>query len=155
MKPRILMCALGLLIAAAGAQAAGEHVHPDHGAAGAAALKLDHGKKWATDEPLRRGMTNIRGHLERLHEGRPDTAAYDRAAKAVNGEVAYIFQNCRLPKEADEVLHVLLTDVMQGSAALEGKEKGVPRGQGADRIAHALENYGRYFDHPGWQPPRH
>lgn len=155
MYTRTLILALGLLAAAAGAQAAGEHAHHDHGAPPQAALKLDNGKKWTTDEPLRRGMTNIRGHLEHLHRGKPDAAAYDRLAKAVNGEVAYIFQNCRLPKEADEVLHVVLADVMQGAAALEGKQKGVSREQGANRIVHALENYGRYFDHPGWQPPRH
>lgn len=154
MNPRALICALGLLVAAGGAQAAGEHAHHEHGAAGSAALTLDNGKKWATDEPLRRGMTNIRSHLEHLHHGKPDAAAYDRLAKAVNGEVAYIFQNCRLPKQADEVLHVVLADVMQGAAALEGKQKGVSREQGAERIARALENYGRVFDHSGWQPPR-
>jgi hypothetical protein len=155
MNPRVLICALGLLVAAGGAQAAGEQTHHDHGAAPQAALKLDNGKKWATDEPLRRGMVNIREQLEHLHHGKPDPAAYDRLAKAVNGEVAYIFQNCRLPKQADDVLHVVLADVMQGAAALEGKQKDMSREQGANRIVHALDNYGRYFDHPGWQPPRH
>lgn len=155
MNHRAIIFTIGLLVAAAGAQAADEHAHHDHGAAPTVALTLDNGKKWATDEPLRRGMTNIRGHLEHLHHGKPDAAAYDRLAKAVNGEVAYMFQNCRLPKEADDVLHVVLTDVMQGAAALEGKQKGVTREQGANRIVHALENYDRYFDHPGWKPPRH
>ncbi len=155
MKPFVLISALALLVAIGGARAASEHAHDEHGAGPKAALTLDHGRKWATDEPLRRGMTRIRGHLERLHAGRPDAAAYERLAKDVNTEVAYILQNCRLPKQADEVLHVVLADVMQGAAALEGKQQGMSPDQGARRIAHALENYARYFDHPDWRPPGH
>ncbi len=133
---------------------AAAHRHDSHAAP--KGLVLNNGKKWNTDEPLRRGMGNIRALVERHHHathgGKPVAAAYDKLAKGIQAETTYIFQNCKLDKQADEVLHVVLTEVLGGAAAIEGKQKGASRDQGVTRVVGALNDYGRTFNHPGWKP---
>ena len=116
----------------------------DHGhAAGEAKLVLNQGKKWPTDAPLRQGMENIRAALG-------GGMKYGALAKKVNAEVAGIVQNCKLPPEADAQLHIVVAELIAGAEAMEGKEKGVARRDGAVRVIKALNAYGEYFDHAGW-----
>ncbi|WP_296672290.1 hypothetical protein [Sulfuricaulis sp.] len=145
---------------APGALAADDHAahsHESHAAHGEPqALSLNNGKKWITDEPLRRGMGNIRDAIERhrhvTHAGKPTAAQYTTLAKNIHAEAGYIFQNCKLDKKADEALHVILADVLSSAAAIEGRQKGVSRERGVARVAGALDRYGRSFDHSGWEP---
>jgi hypothetical protein len=134
--------------------AAGEHSHDGHGA-GEAKLTLNHGKKWQTDAALRKGMENIRNALaadaKLIHSGKLKSEQYEALAKKVNGEVAYIVQNCKLDKAADEQLHIVIADLMAGAEAMEGKEKGVAPRAGAERVHKALNAYSKHFDHPGWK----
>jgi hypothetical protein len=55
-------------------------------------LSLNESKKWASDEPLRKAMTNIRNAMEEslhaIHEGKLSVTKYGALAKKVNGEVA-------------------------------------------------------------------
>jgi hypothetical protein len=56
-------------------------------------------------------------------------------------------ENCVLEPAVDEQFHIVLEQVMEGVAALE-KGKTQP---GAVAIVHALDAYGKHFEHPGWQ----
>lgn len=136
---------------------AGEHDHDHHGH-GEAKLTLNDGKKWATDEPLREGMGRIAAamqtHMDASHGGKIGADKHAALAKDINTQVNYIFQNCRLEKKADDVLHVILADVMKGSAAIEGKEPKAKRDEGVMTVVHALENYGKHFDHPNFKAPK-
>jgi len=136
---------------------AAEHRH-DHGAA-PAKLELNNGKKWETDAPLRRGMENIRNsidavHLE-IHENKLSAAQYGELAKKVNGEVNGIVAGCKLDPKADAQLHLVIADILTGVEAMEGKSRKMKRQAGALKVGGALEKYGAYFDHPGWQPLKH
>lgn len=51
---------------------------------------------------------------------------------------------------ADAQLHKLIGRIMSGTETLQSKEPGVARRTGAERIAEALGEYARQFDHPGW-----
>jgi len=51
--------AIGVFGMNAGVAAAQQHNH-SHNGGNSAQLTLDHGKKWATDESLRQGMSRIR-----------------------------------------------------------------------------------------------
>lgn len=139
---------------AAGAAENGHHHDDQHSAAGE--LKPNDGKKWAADDALRRGMGGIRNQIaEHLHTeqaGKVGPAQYNILAKGVNGQLGYIFQNCRLNKEADAALHQILAQVIAGVEILEGKRAGVERREGVIKIASALESYPTYFVHPGWKP---
>ncbi len=156
---------LGLLVAgvlaagtAAGtsAWAASDHAHEP--ATAAHALKLNAGKKWASDEPLRLGMAKIRDAVEArlpaVHRGKLGHAQYDALGGEIDAQIASIVSNCKLDPDADEVLHVILADMMQANEAVQGKRAKAKRSTGVVEVVRSLEQYGRYFEHPGWKAPK-
>jgi hypothetical protein len=130
---------------------AAEHAHPDHGTP--AGLTLDQGRKWPTDEPLRQGMDRARAVMEEalpaIHANRAMAVQYGELAAAVRKDVAYIVANCRLAPDADAILHLVIAELLAGADAMEAK--GANPEAGADKVMQALDDYGHYFDHPGWQ----
>ena len=154
MKITLIHAALAAAFAfSAPALAAEEHAH-DHAAAGAT-LQLNQGMKWQTDEALRKGMTSMRAALAKdlkaIHANKASDAQYEALAAKLNGEVAYVVQNCKLEPKADAELHKVIAELLGGAEAMQGKEAGVPRRDGAVRVLKALEAYGEHFDHPGWR----
>jgi len=141
-------------LAGTAAWAAAEHSHGHD----AHALELNAGKKWATDDPLRQGMTKIRdavdAKLPAVHRGKMSTAQYAALGGEIDAQIAHIVQNCKLDPKADEVLHVILADLMEGNEILQGKKAKQKRSAGVVKIVHSLEQYGNYFDHPGWKAPQ-
>lgn len=145
-------CAPAAMAAPAGAPS---HSHDEaHGAQ----MRLDHGRKWATDAPLREGMARIRALAESglaaEHQGTMAAAEYAALAGRMETEVGKIVADCKLPPEADAVLHVLLSDLMGGAAAMAGRTPDATPQQGIVQVAAAVKDYGRYFEHPGWKPLR-
>jgi hypothetical protein len=134
--------------------AATPHSHAGHASA-PAKLALDHGRKWATDEPLRQGMNEIRAlvaaKLEAIHTGKMSAGDYTALGAAVEQKVGTIVATCKLPPEADAMLHLIVADMLAGTEAMQGKSKDKPLA-GAHKVVTAANNYGRYFDHPGWKP---
>lgn len=153
----IRQAALAAAVALAfGAPAFAANDAQEHGhGAQEAKLVLDHGKKWQTDEPLRQGMASIRGAVAKdvkaIHANKLTPRQYEALAAKVNAEVAGIVQNCKLSPEADAQLHIVVAELMAGAEAMQGKEKGVTRRAGAERVAKALNAYGEHFDHAGWK----
>lgn len=138
----------------AGAPALAADAH-QHGAAEPAKLTLDHGKKWATDEPLRKNMGEIRTALAAkatgIHKGTLTAADYQALGTLVEARVAAIVAECKLAPAADANLHVIVADLVAGADAMQGKSKTTPSA-GAVQAVRAVNQYGRYFDHPGWKP---
>lgn len=157
-KPLLHLACLLALTAPMAQAGADEHHH--HGpAAVSAALHLNHGQKWETDGPLRDGMGRIRAamaaRLEAIHGGRLSRAGYGKLAAQLEKEVGGIVGACKLPEEADAMLHLLIAELGAGIDTMAGRNKGTDPRRGAVGVMGALENYGRYFDHPGWQPLAH
>jgi hypothetical protein len=157
MQPhRTLIAALAAALVALGAShpalAADAHSH----AAGAPPkLALDHGKKWTTDAPLRQRMGEIRAlmaaQIEPIHQGKLTATQYAALGAAVEGKVAAIVAECRLPPEADAMLHLIVADLVAGADVMQGKAAGEPA-DGARKVVTAANAYGRYFDDAGWKP---
>ena len=127
----------------------------DHGHEGAAqTLQLDHGNKWATDAPLREAMTAIRDALQAdhpaIHARTQPAAAYKALAQQIDGQLAHIVANCKLPADADANLHVLLMQIIGGADDMREGDLQQARA-GAVRVIQALNRYPQYFDHPGWE----
>lgn len=145
-----------LLSVLSGPAAAAEHDHGHHGH-DQAKLTLNDGKKWATDEPLREGMARIAAametHMKGTHAVKTGDIKHVALAQDINTQVNHIFQNCRLDKQADAVLHLILADIMEGSAVIEGKKPKTKREDGIMTVVHALENYGKHFEHPNFKAP--
>lgn len=157
MKTFAILAAAVLALALAGAPqalAAESHAH-GHDGHGQPALQLDHGKKWGTDAALRQGMGRIRAAIEARHEGihanALGAAEYRALGQAIEKQVAYIVANCKLPPEADANLHIVVAELVAAADALQGKGGAKPR-EGALRAVAALNDYGRFFDDPGFKP---
>jgi hypothetical protein len=151
-KAAATLSAAALLCLGAQAALANDHEH-SHEAAGPVRLTLDHGHKWATDDSLRQGMTRIRdaltAALPAIHAGKATAEQYRALAQKVDDQLAFLFQNCKLKREADAMLHIILADIIAGADAMKGADGSKARA-GVEKIARALDNYGTYFDHPGW-----
>ncbi len=149
-----LTAALALTPAVSSAQAS----PPAHEHAGHGNLALDHGKKWSTDAALRTGMNNIREQvgprLGAIHSGKLTTAQYSELAQKVEAEVGYIVANCKLEPKADAMLHLVIADIGAGVDALAGRSTSLRPAQGAAAIVTALNEYNRFFRHPGWKAIR-
>jgi hypothetical protein len=130
------------------------HGHHDHHGGGAAQLTLTDAQRWTTDAPLRQGMSNIRDEMEAqlaaIRAGRAADQTYNRLATAINAEVAYMLENCKLDKRTDAMLHLVIVDILAGTDTMLGKDTHSSRREGALKIAGALHEHGRHFDHPGW-----
>ena len=133
--------------------AAGGHDHHQHGDS-AQTLRLDNGKRWTTDAPLRKAMGELGAALHAahhaVHEDRLATAEYERLATLVNDRVAYMVKNCSLSEQADAQLHLIITSLLAGAEEMAG-HGGEGRRAGAVRVITALNDYGSHFDHPGFK----
>ncbi len=153
MKPdsktkRTLLGALVAGVLAAGtaagtsAWAASDHAH-EHATA-AHALKLNAGKKWASDEPLRQGMAKIRDAVEAklpaVHRGKLSGAQYDALGGEIDAQIAGIVSNCKLDPAADEVLHVILADMMEGNEVVLSRNGDDAEARALHGLSRALVN---------------
>ncbi|BAN34294.1 hypothetical protein SCD_n00445 [Sulfuricella denitrificans skB26] len=147
------LTAAALLSAGAQPVLAQNHDH-SHGTAGPAQLTLNNGQKWATDDNLRQGMSRIRdalaAELPVIQAGKATMEQYRTLAQKTNDQIAFMVLNCKLSPDADAMLHLILADIIAGADAMKGGGKGNEVRKGAENIAHALDNYETYFDHPGW-----
>lgn len=156
MKARTLAVAIASAFSIAAttlpALAAESHDH-GHPAAAGMKLSLDEGRKWATDAPLRQGMSRIRtafeSRFEAIHKGALTAEESRTLGREAEAQMAYIVSNCKLTPAADANLHVVLGE-LQGSLDGLRKSSGPEATRAAERAVRALNTYGDYFDHPGW-----
>ena len=152
----VLFWALGASPAVA--QQQHEHEH-ESGVAAVASIKLDAGRKWATDASLRAGMADIRAAFDAdhpaIHGGQQTDAQYEALATRIESQVNSIVANCRLPPQADANLHYLIADLSQGVGLMRGQDPARTRHEGAALVHGALRAYGEFFDDPAWsaEPP--
>lgn len=154
----LLALAFAAVGATTGLRASGhahEHEHAQEGAEdttrhapGHGQLRLDDGKPWATDAPLREGMARIRDAVALADAQAPLTAVPAAAlAQAVEDQVAYLVANCKLEPAADATLHVLIARMLSAAAAVR---RDPASADGLPRLREALDDYPRHFEHPGW-----
>ncbi|MBA1261330.1 DnrO protein [Stutzerimonas stutzeri] len=126
--------------------------HHDH--ASPAAAPAATGEQWATDAPLREGMTRLQRSVEAALAGNPAQPIGEAEAiqlqKDVETHVSYLLENCQLPEQADAALHVLLIDLLKGAEALS---EPAEREQGIQRILASLHQYPELFAAPHWSEP--
>ncbi len=118
-------------------------------------LALDNGKKWPTDAPLRDGMSTIRALLApkvaAIQSRKLSVAECKELGAAVQQQAAAIAAQSKLPRDADLMLHVLVKNLLDGAQVMQGKGKVEPI-VGGHEVLYTTNNYGIYFDHPGWKP---
>lgn len=158
MKPELSALLASLILAISGttyaAGNAGESDHHSHGGDELQRLEFNAGKKWATDAPLRRAMTDINqamaAALPLIHVHRFGEGQYHALATTVRQAVAYAVEQCKLEPKADAMLHLVIADLLAGAESMDGKSADLRHG-GAVKVIQALQAYGTYFQHPGWK----
>jgi hypothetical protein len=96
----------------------------------------------------------LAARLPAIHSGRATAEQYRALAEEINNQIAFVVKNCKLGQEADTMLHLVLADIVAGADAMM-EQGGSDAYKGAVKIARALDNYGTYFDHPGWHALKH
>jgi hypothetical protein len=132
--------------------AATSHEH-EHDHAAHARLALDGGKKWQTDEALRREMEGLRYAIDYARQPNRPRAEYQALGQVVEYRVGRIVEECKLAPEADKNLHVVVAELVASADALQAA-KGSHARKAVRRASVALNDYGAHFDHPGWKPLR-
>jgi hypothetical protein len=111
---------------------------------------LNHGRKWATDDLLRKKMIEVRetvtSQFNLIDQGKMTLDDYKAMGATIEHQVVGIVAQCKLPANADATFHFVIEDLLAGAATLQGRTKKEPR-QGARM---ALNRYRDYFDQPGW-----
>lgn len=133
-----------------GDAASHDHSH-DHAGGENVKLELNDGKKWATDEPLRKGMDILHKEVIPLYKAYNDKSLTEADAKAYAGtiraQIDFFFKNCSLEPKADAVLHIVLAELIRAAGVLEKEplsEEGIPA------VVNALHSYEAHFDHPNF-----
>lgn len=155
MKPfSLFYAALASLVICVPVPAIAAESNDHHHEAPAAGLQLNQGSKWETDAPLRQGMAAIRGELAgklpAVHRGSLTKEDYAVLSRAIEAQIVNIVSQCKLEPKADAMLHIVIGELMQAADVMQGKAKGKPA-DAAHHAVKALNKYGKYFDHPGWQ----
>ena len=126
--------------------------HHHHNEQAMPVLKLDQGKKWSIDEPLRQGMESINAAVKNtvgaFHSNALTSQDANKLSKHINDQVSFLISNCKLTPQADETLHVLISDLLSGADKLS---KQPLSNQGLPVIVKALHFYPKYFEHSDWK----
>lgn len=156
MNKRIVrLLALAAIFGLAGVATAQKAEHEDDHQAmhvsGELDLQFPDTGKWASDESLRQGMSELKAAFEPAHEAYRNDAfgagKADELADAVDEQVNFMFANCQLPAEADAELHKLLAAAL-GAARLLRASNDLH--EGLHQLHRVLQAYPDYFEHPGW-----
>lgn len=141
------------------AQTAAEHTGDGHGQAShqhanqqTHELERNRGQRWNTDAPLREGMERIRTAVDEAMRhtkasGALDAAKAEKLTGAVDESIQFIVTHCRLEPQADANLHILIGRLAESAAAIKADPDSE---QGLSTMRSALDQYPRYFNHPGW-----
>lgn len=131
-----------------------EHDREHHAAHSGAELDLARPEsgRWASDESLRQGMSELRSAFEPHHAaykaGNFDADQAAELANTVEENVNFMFANCRLPADADAELHKLLAAALGAAQSLRESDD---LHEGLHQLHQVLKAYPEYFDHAGWR----
>ncbi len=128
-----------------------DHEHHSMHGSGELNLQLSEVGKWASDDSLRQGMSELRKVFEPAHRAYRnnefDTEQAVNLADAIDEQVNFMFANCRLPADADAELHKLLAAAHDAAQSLRESED---LHDGLHRLHRVLRAYPEYFQHPDW-----
>jgi len=156
MKRHVLATTVATFLAVlAPAASAGGYSSPGTPDLSYTSLRFDQGRKWDTNESLRRHMAEIRELLALQRREILARTLMPEEAKllgtAIEGSVAALLSEARLAPEASHNLHLVVAELVQAADTLQGRTAGTPM-QGAARALRAVQMYATYFDHPQWTP---
>lgn len=115
------------------------------------ALRLDEGRRWVADSPVRSSMETLRDAIDAGLESPDDRL--DWLASLIREEVRWMRAETTIAAEAREQLDTICAELLEAADLME-RSVQAERDDGLDRALEAVIAYGRFFDHPGWDLPR-
>ena len=147
---------VGLFLQTAYAETGHHHDH-GHGKSGIA-LSLNDGKKWSTDEALRKNMSaihdQIKADLSKIQAKKMKDSEYKALGTKIKGNIDSIFANCKLTPKADAQLHLVLAGMLSANKKLTGKAGLDEKSEAVDQIIGQYKAYLKHFDHKGSAAPK-
>jgi hypothetical protein len=142
-----------LLGLAASVPAIAQHAHTSS----AEAASTSPHARFRADAPLSREMAGIRGafaaKLAAIHANTLDPAGYAALGAEVETRVQTMIRECRLPPEADGVLHGYIGRMLASAARLRQAElDSTAHRTAAVEVIDAYNEYGGRFIDPVWKP---
>ncbi len=132
---------------------AGEKHHHKNHEMKKASIQLNNGELWQTDEHLRNSMEAIRKIIQKNSPTANSSLKPEVAATIyhkVNEQIDNIIQNCQLSTAADENLHIILANIIEGIDALVDSSETENMRNATAKIIKALDIYAAHFNHPNW-----
>ena len=103
-------------------------------------------KRWPTDQYLRESMSSIEAAFaDATRAGPPSKATALTLASTVEEGITNIVKNCKLPKQAEAALHVIIHDMATAATQLKTGASVEPA---LVKLRQALDQYRATFDDP-------
>lgn len=150
MKFSTLTLALSGALAACIASAATAQLQHEHAARANDKRVAVPTTRWASDAPLRKGMSEIRNALDELRHfemGHMPAALALQRVTAIQHATTYLFAHCVLAPDADVALHGMLVPLLSAAHRFEKDTHDV---SAVAAMRSAVADYPRYFDDPQW-----
>ena len=148
MKLRTLALSLAIALpffAAPWAMAQHEHEH-----AATLSAPSEIAERFATDAPLREGMSRIHKALDALRHyemGHMPESIAKQQVDDIGSAIDYLFANCKLDAEADSALHAMLVPLLDGVQAFKTNPADT---SSVAAMCQAVADYPRRFVDPDW-----
>lgn len=119
-------------------------------------VQAESASRFQVDAPLSREMAALRAafaaRLPAIQAGRLDAAGYARLGMEVDARVATIIRECRLPSDADAVLHGYLGRMLGAATRMRNADADPSaRHDAALEVVAAYNAYGSRFADPAWR----
>ncbi len=116
----------------------------------------ENASRFQADAPLSREMAALRAafaaRLPAIQADHLDAAGYTALGAEVDTRVATIIRECRLPSDADAVLHGYLGRMLGAAARMRKADAdGTARRDAALEVVTAYNAYGNRFADPAWK----
>lgn len=131
------------------AKDAHQHGHSAHEKTNSG-LHLNNGKKWPTDATLRSNMSDIHNHLKKnlpkIKTNSMSMQDYQKLGKDVQVNIGTIFKSCKLPKEADAQLHIIMVDLIDANRTFSDDSPLKAKRKAFDKTIASYKTYLKFFD---------
>lgn len=151
MNIRILLAAT-LMLSFGACQESQEHDH-DHAAMethghahDSKTLALNNGAKWQTDESTRQHAATLSGIADAFpyHEN-TTLEAFHQHAEAMQTELNYLIQDCRMKGAEHDALHLWLEPVLEDTRDLSDTQDAVAAAAATKKLHEDIRKFPQYF----------
>ena len=113
----------------------------------AAALSLNNGAKWQTDESTRRHAAQLNAQLDKFTKStNPDLPGYHAFAGTMQSELDGLINDCKMKGPEHEALHIWLEPVLKDVNNIKTATTIENAKQATEKLTENVRKFNQYFD---------